>query len=136
MKYTVMHESYSALCQPVDNTNVQPWMNTLVKICYCYYITKYLDLLDTVSDEHFFEFFSGVICIHEYSSGCTLHFTILHWNVFFLHIIFALSQLQTVLPMIVRNYNQTGFEKITFFGWLCLLVGRMRWVRVWLPCAR
>lgn len=62
VKYTLLHSGYSILCQPVDTTNVQPWMNTLVNICYCYYITKYLDLLDTVSDELF-----GLICIHEYS---------------------------------------------------------------------
>jgi len=48
LKYTILQENYSALCQPLDSTNVQPWMNALVKICYCYYITKYLDLLDTV----------------------------------------------------------------------------------------
>ena len=44
-----MRKDFSFTCQGLDQQNTQPWMMRLVYITYGYYLTKYLDLLDTVS---------------------------------------------------------------------------------------
>ncbi|XP_053947635.1 elongation of very long chain fatty acids protein F-like [Anastrepha ludens] len=41
-------KEFSLTCQPVDHTNTEPWMWNLIYLSYAYYITKYLDLLDTI----------------------------------------------------------------------------------------
>uniref|UniRef100_W8B6C7 Elongation of very long chain fatty acids protein n=1 Tax=Ceratitis capitata TaxID=7213 RepID=W8B6C7_CERCA len=43
-----MRKEFSLTCQPIDHTNTAPWMWNLIYLSYGYYITKYLDLLDTV----------------------------------------------------------------------------------------
>ncbi|KAI8128138.1 Elongation of very long chain fatty acids protein 4 [Lucilia cuprina] len=42
------HKKFSFTCQPVDPTNTEPWMIRLLYITYGYYLTKYLDLFDTI----------------------------------------------------------------------------------------
>lgn len=42
------HKKFSFTCQPVDPTNTEPWMMRLLYVTYGYYMTKYLDLFDTV----------------------------------------------------------------------------------------
>ncbi|XP_065363311.1 uncharacterized protein LOC135956688 [Calliphora vicina] len=41
-------KNFSFTCQPVDPTNTEPWMMRLLYITYGYYLTKYLDLFDTI----------------------------------------------------------------------------------------
>ncbi|XP_067640855.1 very long chain fatty acid elongase F-like isoform X2 [Eurosta solidaginis] len=43
-----MRKEFSFTCQKVDHTNTEPWMWNLIYLSYGYYLTKYLDLLDTV----------------------------------------------------------------------------------------
>lgn len=42
------HKKFSFTCQPVDPTNTETWMMRLLNVSYGYYLTKYLDLFDTV----------------------------------------------------------------------------------------
>ncbi|TMW54292.1 hypothetical protein DOY81_000647 [Sarcophaga bullata] len=42
------NKKFSFSCQPVDPTNTEPWMMRLVYVTYGYYLTKYLDLFDTI----------------------------------------------------------------------------------------
>ncbi|XP_017469507.1 PREDICTED: elongation of very long chain fatty acids protein 7 [Rhagoletis zephyria] len=43
-----LRKEFSLICQPIDPTNTEPWMWKLIYLSYAYYITKYLDLLDTI----------------------------------------------------------------------------------------
>lgn len=42
------HKNFSLTCQPADATNTEPWMMRLLYVTYGYYLTKYLDLFDTI----------------------------------------------------------------------------------------
>uniref|UniRef100_A0A1B0FHX8 Elongation of very long chain fatty acids protein n=1 Tax=Glossina morsitans morsitans TaxID=37546 RepID=A0A1B0FHX8_GLOMM len=42
------HKNFSFHCQPIDPTNTEPWMIHLLHATYGYYLTKYLDLFDTI----------------------------------------------------------------------------------------
>ncbi|KAM7348128.1 very long chain fatty acid elongase AAEL008004 [Cochliomyia hominivorax] len=42
------HKKFSFTCQPIDPTNTEPWMMRLLYVTYGYYLTKYLDLFDTI----------------------------------------------------------------------------------------
>ncbi|XP_037942403.1 elongation of very long chain fatty acids protein 7 [Teleopsis dalmanni] len=48
IRCSALHKEYSLLCQPIDNDNTKPWMLKLLNASYCYYLTKYLDLFDTI----------------------------------------------------------------------------------------
>ncbi|XP_075156598.1 very long chain fatty acid elongase 7-like [Haematobia irritans] len=41
-------KDFSWSCQPVLPMNTEPWMMRVLKITYGYYLTKYLDLFDTI----------------------------------------------------------------------------------------
>ncbi|XP_018784064.1 PREDICTED: elongation of very long chain fatty acids protein 1 [Bactrocera latifrons] len=46
--HSYMRKEFSLTCQPIDHTNTEPWMWIVIYLTYLYYITKYLDLLDTI----------------------------------------------------------------------------------------
>lgn len=47
-KWSYLRKEFSFACQPVDHTNTAHYMRGLIYVSYGYYITKYLDLFDTV----------------------------------------------------------------------------------------
>ncbi|XP_073828880.1 very long chain fatty acid elongase 7-like [Musca autumnalis] len=42
------HKNFSFRCQPPTPTNTEPWMMRCLQLTYGYYLTKYLDLFDTI----------------------------------------------------------------------------------------
>ncbi|XP_005189663.3 elongation of very long chain fatty acids protein AAEL008004 [Musca domestica] len=42
------HRNFSFRCQPPEPTNTEPWMMNCLYVTYGYYLTKYLDLFDTI----------------------------------------------------------------------------------------
>ncbi|XP_055914039.1 elongation of very long chain fatty acids protein AAEL008004-like [Eupeodes corollae] len=48
IRNSYFRKEFSMFCQPIDTTNNKPWMQNLLLATYGYYITKYVDLLDTV----------------------------------------------------------------------------------------